>query len=192
MSEKRPRQLVKRDALIEAAARVLLREGLAGCSVRAVAEASPLTKSALHYYFEDFEELLDLAFRRAMDEFFARVEVAAEAESDPVNALWAAARTYLQLGADRPGRAPLLGFEVQIQSTRRGQLDSVREVADRNLAFFTRLLRRTGLSEPEQRASVFLATLLGALVRNSAHALDLEIFLAEAALAMGLPRPPTP
>ncbi len=184
-----PRQHAKREALVEAAARVLRRDGLGGCTARAIAEESPLTKSALHYYFDDVDEIVDLAFRRLMDDYFARIEAAAEAESDPVQALWSAARAYLRLGGERPGKAPLLWFEVHLEASRRGELRSVREITDRGLAYFTRLSRRAGAEEPERRASTFFASLIGALVRQSAHALDTEAFLRDAALAMALPAP---
>jgi DNA-binding transcriptional regulator YbjK len=45
----------------EAVLTVLARDGLAGCTARAVAEASPLTKSALHYYFSDMDKIIDQA-----------------------------------------------------------------------------------------------------------------------------------
>ena len=86
---------------MEAAADVLRREGWAGCTARAISDASPLTKSALHYYFDDVDEIVELAFRRVMDEALSRVEAVAEAEADPVDALWGAARARFERA--RPG-----------------------------------------------------------------------------------------
>ena len=54
-----PNQRRKRQQIVEAARRVLAEQGLAACSVRAIADASPLTKSAIHYYFADINELVD-------------------------------------------------------------------------------------------------------------------------------------
>jgi DNA-binding transcriptional regulator YbjK len=56
-----PNQRDKQRQIIEAARRVLARDGLAGCTARAVARASPLTKSAMHYYFRDIDDVVDQA-----------------------------------------------------------------------------------------------------------------------------------
>ena len=183
-----PRQLAKRDALVDAAARVMLHEGLAGCTVRAVAAASPLTKSALHYYFEDFEELLELAHERLVDVFESRIEAAAEAETDPERALSAAMRTFVELGSDRPDKTPLLWFEVQIEAVRSGRFGSASRRPDRLLGTFTQLVRRAGFSHPEHRASILFSALIGAVVRRSIYDHDLEELLADAMRAMKLPR----
>lgn len=51
----------KRAQIIAAARDVLARDGLAGCTTRSVADASPLTKSAIHYYFSDINDIIDAA-----------------------------------------------------------------------------------------------------------------------------------
>ena len=54
-----PNQRDKQRQIVEAARRVLARDGLAGCTARAVADASPLTKSAINYYFASMDEIID-------------------------------------------------------------------------------------------------------------------------------------
>lgn len=171
---------------MEAAAKVLLRAGLSGCSVRAVAEESTLTKSALHYYFGDFGELLELAHQRLVEDYFSRIEASAEAEADPLRAISAAMRTFLELGSDRPGKTPLLWFEVQIEAVRSGRFREASQPPDRIMRVFTRLAHNAGFSDPERRASILFSALIGALVRRSFYGLDIEELLAEAELAMGL------
>lgn len=82
---------------------VLRRGGLGACTAPAIADASPLTKSALHYYFADTDEIVDVAFRRLMEQFLERVQDAAAAAPDPLSTLWAATETYLRLGSGPPG-----------------------------------------------------------------------------------------
>jgi len=55
-----PNQESRRQEIIAAAASVVAAEGLAACTVRRIAEVTPLTKSTIHYYFDDADELIDL------------------------------------------------------------------------------------------------------------------------------------
>ena len=59
-SRRTPNQELRRNEIIAAAASVVSVEGLAACTVRRIAKVSPLTKSTIHYYFDDADELIDL------------------------------------------------------------------------------------------------------------------------------------
>ncbi len=190
MGAESPRQLEKREALVDAAAQVLRREGLAGCTARAISDASPLTKSALHYYFDHVDEIIELAFERVIEAGLARVEGAAEAHDDPLDALWAAARAFLGLGGDRVGQVVMLWVEAQAEAARTQRFQRVRrDLAARGRELFVRLARRLRWEEPERRASVFHSALTGAVMRRSAEELEPEAFLYDLASVMGIAPP---
>jgi AcrR family transcriptional regulator len=182
----------RREDLVEAAMHVLRTQGLAACTARAIAEASPLTKSALHYYFEDVEEIVDVAFRRLIGAFLDQVEAAAAREDDPVAALWAAIETHLRLGADRPEQGEqlmFLWFEMQVAASRRGDSSTVAALTDRALAAYTRLVTATGADRPEALASTLLSALIGSVVRLDMHPRPISELLDELAATLGLPTP---
>jgi AcrR family transcriptional regulator len=183
-----PNQTAKREALIAAASEVLRTGGLAACTARAIADASPLSKSALHYYFDDVNEIVDLAFRQLIDRYLARVRAAADGETDPVEALWAAARVYLELGSDRPGRVPMLWFEIQVDAGRRGELGTIAEFTEMAFELFTDLVTATGADRPAQRASALFSALIGTVVRAEIGPIDLDVAIADLAAVSGLDR----
>lgn len=173
-----------------AAAEVLRTQGVAACTARAIAQASPLTKSALHYYFEDIDEVVDLAFRRLMEQYLARIEKAAADAGGPVEALWAATEAYLRFGADRPtGRAPMLWFEYRVASARRGDSRTVNELSDRAEAVFARLVEATGVPHAAARGGALFAALGGSLARDQLRDdADRRALLDQLAVALDLPR----
>jgi AcrR family transcriptional regulator len=183
-----PNQEARREALVDAAVMVLASQGVGACSARTIAEASPLTKSALHYYFGDVGEIVDLAFRRLMGDFVDRVEKAAADQTDPVAALWAAVETYLRLGADRPGRVPMLWFEYHVDSIRRGDTATITALTDRTQTLLGRLVAATGVADPAARAEVLFSALIGTVVRDTMHHSEVPAVLDDLAVALGMPR----
>src|SRR3954447_4652722 len=61
-----PNQQAARSKIIDAAADLIAEQGLTACTIRAVAEQSGLTKSTVHYYFEDANDLVDLSVDEIM------------------------------------------------------------------------------------------------------------------------------
>lgn len=177
--------------IVAAASEVMRTQGVAACSARAIADASPLTKSALHYYFADVDEIMHLAFRSLMEQFVGRIEKDARTAASPVDALWAAARTYLRLGADRPGgtRVPLLWFDYQVTAARHGETAVARELTDRTVQLFTDLVTATEVDTAAARASALVSALIGTIVRTAMDPRPLDLTLAELAESLGLPAP---
>ena len=64
-----PNQEAARRQIIEAAADLVGEHGLSACTFRSVATRSGVTKSTVHYYFDDANELMDLS----VAEVFQRV-----------------------------------------------------------------------------------------------------------------------
>jgi AcrR family transcriptional regulator len=163
-----PNQLSKRQQIVEAAQRVLAEQGLAGCSVRAVADSSPLTKSAVHYYFADMDELIDEAMSRHMEAFIARLRAAAGGDAGPTERFWAAIRDYLGVFEENPAAA-LLWFDYWIDATRKGRTAPVDRMNADVLAVLTDLLTAVGVTEPAVRAEALFSGLLGLVVQQSVH-----------------------
>ncbi len=193
-----PNQQAKRVEIIDAAARVLSTVGLAGCTARTVSEVAPLTTSALHYYFDSIEEIIDLAFRKLTVGFQERVHQAASRESDPVDALWAAANAYIRHGTEwqdpaRPPqreRAPMLWFEYQAASLRSGHLETVREISSTGSAFFESLLAAVGVENHAALSSTLYSALLGSAIRDSLFHRPAAELLGELSATLNIPPSP--
>lgn len=84
-------------ALLEAATRLLLKEGYGAVSARRVAGEAGVALGLVHYYFGQMENLLLEVFRRRA-EWMLELEVTALAGDQPLWALWDVTREY----ADTP------------------------------------------------------------------------------------------
>lgn len=168
---------------------VLRTGGIEACTARAIADASPLTKSALHYYFVDTNEIVDVAFRRLMEQFLERVQDAAAAAGDPLGALWAATETYLRLGMDRPDRVSMFWFEMQVTALREHRAGTVTELTVRGERFFANLVTATGVPHADAVASVWFAALVGFVARQAMQPRPLATIIEELSTAFAVPLP---
>jgi AcrR family transcriptional regulator len=191
-----PNQLAKREAIIQATARLMLHEGVRACTSRAISATSELSTSAVHYYFRDTDEIVDLAFRRIGERFFHRVEEIARGEPKAVDALWAAASEYLVRGSEwheqhgkqvRGHNAPMLWFEFHAESLRKGDLTTARELSAWGLTIFEKLLKAAGVTAVASTAQTLYSTLLGATIRDSLFHRPTYEVLAEIANTLHLP-----
>lgn len=156
----------KREQIIEAARAVLARDGLAACTVRAVAEASPLTKSAIHYYFDDIHEIVDAAMREHVAATVDILHRAADAEPDPAARLWVVARAYLSVFAEQPNAA-FLWYEYWIDAGRRQAMNAVEDQLGQMRALFTDVAAAVPVADPTTAADAVLSWLLGGVVQQS-------------------------
>jgi AcrR family transcriptional regulator len=144
---------------------VLARDGLAGCTARAVAEASPLTKSAMHYYFRDVDEVIDQAMSAHLEAFLQALRETAEREKDPGRRLWRVVDAYLATFAGQP-HAARLWFEYWIALSRRNASAPIRGDLARVGTLFGTLLADAGHPRPAETADLVVSWLLGAVVRQ--------------------------
>jgi len=97
-----------RDALLEAAERVLERDGLAGLTLRAVAREAGVSHAAPTHHFRDLtglvSELAAIGFRR----FNAAMKAAGDSASTPVARAMARARAYVGYAQANPGMYGLM------------------------------------------------------------------------------------
>ena len=185
-----PNQDHKRRQIVDAAREVLARDGLAGCTARAVAEASPLTKSAINYYFASLDEIIDLAMAAHVEAMLGALRTVAGQHADPYQRLHAVIQGYLDTFADRP-HAAFLWFEYWIAVGRRGTTEPagamLGAVRDLLLDLLTALRDTTGQPAGDlgQVAGALLSWLLGSVVQQQVHPLDPATVHAETGRLLG-------
>ncbi|GAA3254665.1 TetR/AcrR family transcriptional regulator [Nonomuraea helvata] len=173
----------KQEQIIEAAKDVLAREGVAACTARAVADASPLTKSAIHYYFNDINEIVDRAVFAHVDTMLDDLRRVAGETADPYERLLRVVDAYLTTFADKP-HAAFLWFEYWINAGRRDSLD----VADRMLgevhALLLDLVAELAPEGPDRTAHALVSWLLGTIVQQHLRPRAAEVLHDEIALIL--------
>ncbi|WP_222853714.1 TetR/AcrR family transcriptional regulator [Fodinicola acaciae] len=166
MPDLTPNQLAKRQQIVDAARLVLARDGLAGCTARAVADASPLTKSAIHYYFADMDDLIDQAMAGHIDAFVANLRAAAARQDAAADRFWAAVRDYVETFRQQPG-VLRLWFAYWISATTKNRLTAIETMHDSVAGIFAELLTDIGVDDPARRADELFSFLLGEVVRSA-------------------------
>jgi DNA-binding transcriptional regulator YbjK len=155
----------KRAQIIEAARIVLARDGLAGCTARAVAEAGPLTKSAIHYYFDDIDEIIDLAVAAHLQAMLTSLRELAQQYTDPGLRMRAVLMAYLETFAVKPDAA-FLWFEYWIAVGRRHHMDAVDGMLAAVEGLLVELLTELPVAQPDPAAHTLLSWLLGSVVQQ--------------------------
>lgn len=99
-----------RDELIDAAARILAREGRAeAVTLRAVAREVGIAAPSIYLHFEDRDQLLRAVLVRTFADFAAYLEQAYEhAGADPVDRLRAGCRAYCEFATESPNAYAVL------------------------------------------------------------------------------------
>lgn len=155
----------KREQIIDAAKQVLARDGLAACTARAVADASPLTKSAVHYYFDDIHQIVDIAMRDHVTAMVTELRRSADGESDPAEKLWVVVHAYLATFAAQPNAA-FLWFEYWIDTGRRQSSNAIAATLEDMHALLGELSAQLPVDDPAATAHTLLSWLLGTIVQQ--------------------------
>lgn len=79
-----PKGRLRRERLVAAASETISELGIAGTSVRAVADRASVSAGSVLYHFESIDQLVDAAVQGAIDEFSDRRARMVEGEPDPV------------------------------------------------------------------------------------------------------------
>ncbi|GAB3006063.1 TetR family transcriptional regulator [Amycolatopsis acidiphila] len=161
-----PNQLAKQEQIVDAARRVLARDGLAGCTARAIADAGPLTKSAIHYYFSDIDLLIDRAMAALVTDFLGELDKVAAKYDDPAERLWAVLEAYLETFADNPNAA-FVWFEYWVAVGRTEHVQAAEVMLRSVIELLTDLLGDLRIDDPRARARALQSYLLGAIVQQS-------------------------
>jgi AcrR family transcriptional regulator len=165
-----PTQHAKRQQIIEAAKEVIARDGVAACTARAVADASPLTKSAIHYYFDDMDQIIDGAMASHIRGCLDRIGEAVSRHERPVDRFWAGVRTYLEIFAERPNAA-LPWFSYWVDVGQKGRLEPIDQMHQAMIGVLRDLLAGIPVDDPPARAHALYSYLLGTLMQQAVRPL---------------------
>lgn len=98
----------RREEILDAAARVFARHGYVGTDVQVVADALGVGKGTVYRYFPSKETLFLSTVDRGMCLLREAVDASGNGLDDPIDAMRAAVRAYLQFFNDRPELVELL------------------------------------------------------------------------------------
>lgn len=155
----------KRNDVLDAALRLIARDGIRAVTHRAVAAELGSSLRATTYYFESIDELIESAFVRYFDRSlarFAEVESAISAQAPSIReaAMALAAVVASDLHVDRDGL--IAEYSVVLEISRRPALEAVyvdwQAALERWLRTYANSL---GAAQPEIAARITLATLRG-------------------------------
>lgn len=142
------------DALVEACARLLAELGYEKLTTQAIAERAGVGIGSLYEYFPGKDAIVAVAVERLVERVMTRLTTDLDAilasRSDESIAVWIA-RVYEVIETERALIAVLLD---QVPYTR--QLDVIRELPDRLLAFSERGRQAAGISLPQPTAALML------------------------------------
>jgi AcrR family transcriptional regulator len=162
-----PNQQAVRAGIASAAARVVARSGIAGCTVRAVADEAGLTKSTVHYYLRDSNELVDLAVLGFLDALADHAAGLIADAPDGTEALCALVRIFTAGHAPPIAMTdPTLWSDFATHAWRRGALDELALCLDTFSSLFEQALTLIGVEDVRWRARSIHLYLLGTLNRS--------------------------
>lgn len=148
-----------REAFLDAAERLLRREGITSLIAKRVAEEAGQTKQLLYYYFTSMEELIREAYVRSIAEFDRELDGALKGEN-PLKAVW-----KLMTGGDGRMNGEFMALANHSESFRQAIADVSAAHYEQMSARFRDLVQRTGLDESDVSPKL-LAFFLLALSRN--------------------------
>jgi AcrR family transcriptional regulator len=163
-----PNRQEKRRQIVEVAKSVLLANGLDGFTARALTESGSFSRSAIHYYFDSVEEIIDAAMASELESFLALLNTAAAAYEAPLDRFWAVTQRYLAHFSDQPALT-LLWFDYSIAAVQAGRPHPAIEIESRLREIFVGLLRDCGVPDWQSRAEALLAFMLGTTLRGVLH-----------------------
>jgi len=141
-----------RDALLQAAARVLERDGLAGLTLRAVAREAGVSHAAPTHHFGDLTGLLSELAAIGYRMFNAAMVAANNSEAHPLMKGMASAKAYVAFAQAHPGMYGLMFRNERLDMTR----PSLHEAAT---ASFAGLARGVGAGRQEKISGAALEAL---------------------------------
>jgi AcrR family transcriptional regulator len=160
-----PNHLARRRQLVEAAQRVLQREGTKGCTSRAIARESGLNNGLIHYYFKTVDAVVDAAMGEMVDEIVARINAAAEQHEDPAHRFWSVIEAHLDaFGGSR--EQTVLWMDYWVDAMRSGRAEVIGRIDDAVVAAMTDTLEEAEVPEARARARAICGYVVGAGIRR--------------------------
>jgi AcrR family transcriptional regulator len=166
-----PNQQAARDKIIAAAADLIAEHGLSACTIRAVAERSGMTKSTVHYYFDDANELVDLSVAEIFQRMARYARESVIAAGDSVAGLEFLVRLFLGRAKTPPDvkfRESMLWPAYTAHAWKRGAAAGILQNLEALRCVFELAMDQAGLtgSNATTSANSVHNYLLGAMIRN--------------------------
>lgn len=158
----------KRREIVDVAKAVLLTHGLDRFTARALTDQGSFSRSAIHYYFDSVEEIIDAAMVDYLDDFITTLRDEAARIQDPTARFWSVTAHYLDYFSGRPGLT-LLWFDYSIARVQTGRPDPAIEVEGRLRELFYDLLRACEIADWESRSEALIAFMIGTTLRSVLH-----------------------
>lgn len=127
----------KRTELIDAALRVLARDGVSAATTRKIADEAGLPLGAVHYWFAGKDDLMEAVVASVLDKFSEAMDRAAD--STPATLLESFRGAWKVVEADDPG-AQLALYELTSLSLR---TPAMRDLARRQYTLYRQTAKRT-------------------------------------------------
>jgi AcrR family transcriptional regulator len=182
-----PKQLARRSLIVEAAVETLKREGIAGCTVRAIADGTPFTKGMIHYYFDDVREIVNAAYLQLTDDYVASVDAVAQQAGRPIAAFWRAVSSYVE-GFRVHRRMGLLWLEYSSWAVRNGYERGVASSVEAIRGMFASRLAAIDTAHADVAVGL-TRYLLGTVLELGASTAELPPLSADVARICGLRAP---
>jgi DNA-binding transcriptional regulator YbjK len=169
----RPRGVGRREALLDAAVRIVADVGADAVTHRRVAAEAGLPLASTTYYFESKEHLLTQALARAAERDITRLHAAlGQSPQEPADPLALAVDAILDPleENDLSCRASLLAtYALMLEAARRPALREIhRRWTEAYIDALSRLLELAGSEAPRSDAAILLAAADGLLVEQLA------------------------
>lgn len=149
-----------REALLEAAERVLERDGLAGLTLRAVAREAGVSHAAPTHHFGDLTGLLSELAAVGFRQFNAAMAASSDAASTPLEHALARPKAYVAYAQAHPGMYGIMFRTERLDYSR----PSLREAAE---ASFAGLANAVGMMRQEQISGDALTLNQGAAIARA-------------------------
>jgi AcrR family transcriptional regulator len=160
-----PNQLAKRQQLVTAAQTVLRRDGINGCTSRAIARESGFTNGLVHYYFETVDAIVDAAMWQLVDEIVGRIRTAVDENGDPAIRFWSVVEAHLD-AFESPDGQTVLWMDYWVDAVRAGRTEIIGHIDDMVIKVLTDALKAANAPEPKTRARAICAYVTGAAIRR--------------------------
>ncbi|WP_377322918.1 TetR/AcrR family transcriptional regulator [Pimelobacter simplex] len=168
------RGVARREALLDAAVRLLARDGVGALTHRSVAAEAGTTHGNARYYFGTLDQLLDEALRRLADRQIAEVRAVFE-ELPDVDVAQRVDRltSYLMTALTDDRDSAIARYELFLGVARRPALRASLDAwGTTQRAAFAGELRGAGVADPEAAAADLLTAVNGLVLEHLALPVD--------------------
>ena len=144
---------------------MLRRDGIKGCSSRAIAKESGLNNGLIHYYFKTVDAVVDAAMAEMVDDIVASIETAAQGHEDPSHRFWSVIEAHLDAFGGSPEQT-ILWMDYWVDAMRSGRMEVIGRIDDAVLGAITSALKDADVPGAGARARAICGYVVGVAIRR--------------------------